>query len=194
MLRASSASQGKTVAETPIGSGDARALFQSAPLPKAPLSYLFDATRTPAQVPALDMYVDGIKWTRVDTLFDAGPQDQVYIVREDQDGNSIAQFGDGKTGARLSSGRNNVVAVYRVGIGAHGAQKSDTKAQATGKLSGLDKVLLPLDVTTGADPESADNAREAAPVKLQSLGRLVSIADYEAETRMLPHVLKAKPF
>jgi len=185
------ASQGKTVAETPIGSGDARTLFQSCPLPKAPLSYLFDATRTPAQVPALDIYVEGIKWKRVDTLFNAGPQDQVYIVREDQDGNSVAQFGDGKTGARLSSGRNNVAAVYRVGIGAYGAQKADTKAQATGKLSGLDKVLLPLDVTTGADPESADNAREAAPVKLQSLGRLVSIADYEAETRMLPNVLKA---
>lgn len=185
------ASQGKTLAETPIGSGDARESFQTFALPKAPLCYLFDATRTPAQVPALTVYVDGIQWTRLDTLFTAGPLDQVYIVREDAEGNSFVQFGDGKTGARLNTGRNNVVAVYRIGSGAHGAQKPDTKAQATGKLTGLDKVLLPLDVATGAEPESADNARETAPAKLQSLGRLVSIADYEAETRMLPNVLKA---
>lgn len=185
------ASQGKTLAETPIGSGDARAIFQTFPLPKPPLCYLFDATRTPAQVPQVSVYVDGIQWTRVDTLFNAGPLDQVYIVREDDEGNSFVQFGDGNTGARLNTGRNNVAVVERVGSGAHGAQKPDTKAQATGKLTGLDKVVLPLDVTTGAAPESADNARETAPAKLQSLGRLVSIADYEAETRILPNVLKA---
>lgn len=185
------ASQGKTLARTAIGSGDGRATFQSFALPKSPLTYLFDATRTPAQVPALELYVDDIRWTRIDTLFKAGPLDQVYIVREDGDGTSVVQFGDGKTGARPGSGRNNVVAVYRMGLGAHGKLKVGTKAQATGRLGQLDKVLLPVEVTTGADAESADNARLIAPAKLQSLGRLVSIADYEAETRMLPNVLKA---
>lgn len=185
------ASQGKTLDRVAIGSGDARALFQSFALPKAPLTYLFDALRTPAQTPALDVYVDGILWKRMDTLFSAGPKCQVYIVREDSEGNSVVQFGDGKTGARLPTGRSNIVAGYRVGIGAHGVLKEGSKPQATGKLDGLDKVFLPVDVTTGADPESADNARLAAPAKLQSLGRLVSLADYEAETRMLPNVLKA---
>lgn len=185
------ASQGKTVDRVAIGSGDARALFQSFVLPKAPLTYLFDAMRTPAQTPALDVYVDGILWKRLDTLFNAGPKCQVYIVREDSEGNSVVQFGDGKTGARLPTGRSNIVAGYRSGIGAHGELKAGSKPQATGKLNGLDKVFLPVDVTTGADPESADNARLAAPAKLQSLGRLVSLADYEAETRMLPNVLKA---
>ncbi|MGH8051483.1 MAG: hypothetical protein ACREPB_12560 [Arenimonas sp.] len=185
------ASQGKTLDRLAIGSGDARSLFQSFALPKAPLTYLFDAARTPAQTPALDVYVDDILWKRLDTLFNAGPKCQVYIVREDSEGNSVVQFGDGKTGARLPTGRSNIVAGYRVGIGAHGVLKQGSKPQATGKLDGLDKVFLPVDVTTGADPESADNARLAAPAKLQSLGRLVSLADYEAETRMLPNVLKA---
>jgi predicted phage baseplate assembly protein len=185
------ASQGKTIAATPVGSGNARAVFQTFAIPKAPLTYLFDAGRTPAQAAALDLYVDGIRWTRVETLFNAGPLDQVYIVREDAEGKSFAQFGDGKTGARLKSGRNNVAAVYRVGLGAHGRLKADTEAQATGKLVRLDKVVLPGAVTTGADPEAAGNARLAAPARLQSLGRLVSIADYEAETRQLPNVLKA---
>lgn len=185
------ADQGKTVDRTPIGSGDARALFQTFALPKTPLTYLFDATSTPAQVPALEIFVDDLRWTRVDTLFSSGPDHRVYIVREDHEGNSIVQFGDGKTGARLSSGRNNVVAQYRIGIAAHGGLKPDTTPQATGKLDQLDKVFLPVEVDTGAPAETADNARRAAPVRLQSLGRLVSLADYEAETRMLPNVVKA---
>ncbi len=185
------ASQGKTIERTAIGSGNAGLEFQTFAIPKAPLTYLFDATRTPAQTPALDIYVDGIRWTRLDTLFNAGSLCQVYIVREDSEGNSIVQFGDGKTGARPSTGRNNILAEYRVGLSAHGVLKTDSKPQATGKLAELDKVFLPTPVTTGAEPESAENARVAAPAKLQSLGRLVSIADYEAETRMLPNVLKA---
>jgi predicted phage baseplate assembly protein len=185
------ANQGKTLERTPIGSGDARARFQSFALPKAPLTYLFDATSTPAQVPALEIFVDDRRWARVDTLFSSGPDDRVYIVREDREGNSVVQFGDGKTGARLGSGRNNVVAQYRVGIAAYGELKPDTTPQATGKLDRLDKVFLPVAVDTGAPAESADNARRAAPVRLQSLGRLVSLADYETETRMLPNVVKA---
>ena len=185
------ASQGKSLERVAIGSGDARAIFQSFEIPKAPLTYLFDAARTPAQTPALDVYVDGIRWSRLDTLFNATPLCQVYILREDIDGNSIIQFGDGKTGARVPTGRNNITAGYRIGIAAHGPLKAGSKPQATGKLTGLDQVYLPIDVSTGADAESSDNARLAAPAKLQSLGRLVSIADYEAETRMLPNVLKA---
>lgn len=185
------ASQGKTLDSVAIGSGDGRAVFQSFALPKVPLTYLFDAARTPAQTPELDLYVAGVRWKKLDTLFNAGPMCQVYIVREDADGNSVVQFGDGKTGARLPTGRDNVVAGFRVGLGAHGVLKADTKPQATGKLKELDKVHLPVEVTTGAGPEPAANARIAAPAKLQSLGRLVSLADYEAETRMLPNVLKA---
>src|SRR5262249_37487723 len=45
-----------------------------------------------------------------------------------------------------------------------------------------DKIRL-LGLATGGDAqESADNARAAAPGKTQSLGRLVSIADFESET------------
>jgi predicted phage baseplate assembly protein len=185
------ATQGKTLAETPIGSGDARQTFQTFALPKAPLTYLLDVSQTPAQSPELTVYVGDTAWTRVDTLFDTAPDAQVYVVREDAAGTSYVQFGDGKTGARLASGRNNVVAVYRTGSGAHGALKADTTPQASGKLNGLDKVYLPQPITTGAAPESEDNAREAAPARVQSLGRLVSVADFEAEALALPHVIKA---
>ncbi|NYF19444.1 hypothetical protein HDC36_000881 [Xanthomonas sp. JAI131] len=185
------ASQGKTVELAAIGSGDARVAFHSVPLPKSPLTYRFEPTHQPAQVPALEIFVDGTRWRQVDTLFDAAPGDRVYIVREDAEGQSVVQFGDGITGARAPSGRDNIQARYRTGIAAHGALKPDTQPQATGKLTGLDKVFLPGPVDTGAPAESADNARRAAPVRLQSLGRLVSLADHEAEALMLPNVVKA---
>lgn len=185
------ATQGKTIAETPIGSGDARQTFQTFALPKTPLTYLLDVSQTPAQSPELTVYVGDTAWTRVDTLFDAAPDAQVYVVREDAEGTSFVQFGDGKSGARLPSGRNNVVARYRTGSGAHGALLAETTPQASSKLTGLDKVYLPQPITTGAAPESEDNARAAAPARVQSLGRLVSVADFEAEALALPHVVKA---
>lgn len=43
------ASQGKTLDRVAIGSGDARALFQGFTLPKAPLTYLFDAMQCERQ-------------------------------------------------------------------------------------------------------------------------------------------------
>ena len=46
-------------------------------------------------------------------------------------------------------------------------------------------------VSGGAEPEDGEKAREAAPGKVQSLGRLVSIRDYETETLAVPGVVTA---
>lgn len=185
------ASQGKTVALSPIGSGDARVSFQTVALPKSPLTWRFDGAREPAQQPALEIFVDGTRWQQVDTMFNAAADARVYVVREGADGKTFVQFGDGQTGARAPSGRDNIQARYRTGIAAHGAMKKDTQPQAASRLPNLDKVWLPGPVDTGAPAEDAANAREAAPVRLQSLGRLVSLADHEAEALMLPGVVKA---
>jgi predicted phage baseplate assembly protein len=187
-----SATQGKTQDEVVVGSGDQRQIFQTFAVPKAPLTYLLDETQTPAQVPELHVTVDGIEWQRVDSFFNAAPDAAVYIVREDEEGKSFVQFGDGKTGRRLPSGRNNVSAIYRVGQGAHGELKEGTNPQAIGKLNHFDKLFLPAAVTGGCGPEEADNARVAAPGKMQSLGRMVSLADIEAEALAIPHVIKAR--
>ncbi|OAN36786.1 baseplate J/gp47 family protein [Mycolicibacterium iranicum] len=184
------ATQGKGERRTELGNGDSRQTFQTFKLPKAPLTYLPVAGETPPETPELRVYVDDLLWKRAASLFTAGPTDRVYIVREDSDGNSWVQFGDGKTGSRLPSGVRNVVAVYRTGIGAFGALVNGTTVAAGGRIDGLDKVNMPDGVTGGAQPESADRAREAAPGKVQSLGRLVSLRDYETETLALAGVTK----
>ena len=186
------ADQGETQTEAAIGSGDARAIFQTFKLPKAPLTYLLHNARTPPHVPELDVYVDGVLWNRVETFFASGPSDRVYVVREDDDGDSLVQFGDGKSGARLPSGRQNVIARFRVGSGARGLVKPDSAPKAMGRLKQLSSVSMPAPAVNGAEPETEDNARSAAPARMQALGRLVGLSDYEAEALALPGVQQAR--
>ena len=185
------ASQGKAEPDTVLGNGDARQSWQTFSLPKAPLTYFLASDAVPAQQPELEVRVASRVWTRVASFFGSGPKDQVYIVREDGDGHSFVQFGDGQTGTRLPSGLNNVVAVFRSGVGAHGAIKAGSTPSAAERPPGFDKVSLAGIVSGGADPEAGDKAREAAPGKMQSLGRLVSIQDYETETLAVPGVVAA---
>lgn len=185
------ASQGKTEREAFLGNGDSRQRFQTFPLPKAPLTYLLAAGATPPQLPELQVWVDDRLWTRVDSLFGRGPADTVYIVREDAQQRSFVQFGDGETGARLPSGVKNVRAIYRSGTGARGALKAGATPTASERPPGFDKLALAGIVSGGADPEDLEKAREAAPGKVQSLGRLVSLRDYETETLSIPGVVTA---
>lgn len=186
------ATQGRAEAEVALGNGDGRARFQTFRVPKTPLTYLLAAGATPPQRPQLEVRVDGRLWTQVESLFGRGPLEEVYLVREDSDGNSWVQFGDGETGARLPSGVGNVRARYRSGNGAHGVLKTGTTPSAGQRLDGLDKVLLPGVVGGGAEPEAAERARSNAPGRVQGLGRLVSLADYETELRSLPGVTAAR--
>lgn len=185
------ATQGKAEQSIALGNGDARARFQTFRVPKAPLTYLLSAGATPPQAPELDVYVAGTRWARVDSFVGRGPAEAVYVVREDPDGASWVQFGDGETGARLPSGVRNVTAAYRTGNGAHGPVKAGATPTAGRRIEGLDKVQLPGLVTGGAEPEAGDRAREAAPGKIQSLGRMVSLRDYETELLAIPGVTTA---
>lgn len=185
------ADEGKTLPEKPIGSGDATLSFQNFKLPKAPLTYHIVPENTPSETPEIEINVDGRRWTQVDGFFGRGKAEQIYIVREDDEGNSWVQFGDGKTGARLTSGVNNVTAVYRIGDGAYGPLKDNTKVQASAKIKNLDRIGMPSDASGGAPPEDGENARSCAPGKVQSLGRIVSLKDFETEAAAIPGVASA---
>lgn len=185
------ATEGKTLPEVVLGSGDNTQVFQTFKLPKAPLTYHLSATETPPETPEIEIYVAGRRWQQVSTLFGHSAKEEIYIVREDAANNSWVQFGDGKTGLRLPTGIKNVSAVYRIGTGAFGALKPDTKAQASAKLKNLDKIQMPGIATGGAEPEDGENARFAAPGKVQSLDRLVSLRDFETEAAAIPGVALA---
>jgi hypothetical protein len=185
------ASQGKAEREAVLGNGDNRQSWQTFPLPKSPLTYFLSSEGIPPHTPELEIWVGGRLWSRVDSFFGRGPKEQIYIVREDAEGRSFVQFGDGETGMRLPSGVKNVGAVYRTGVGAHGPIKPGATPSASERPNGLDKIALADIVSGGADAEDLEKAREAAPGKVQSLGRLVSIRDYETETLAIPGVVTA---
>jgi hypothetical protein len=184
------ATQGKTEKEAVLGNGDSRQVFQTFKLPKSPLTYLLSVSDTPPEVPELSIYVNDRLWEMVPSFFGRGPKEEIYIVREDENGDSWVQFGDRKTGLNLPSGINNVVAGYRTGTGANGTLKEGTTVQPGGKLDRLDKIQLPGVVSGGSAPESGDSAREAAPGKIISLGRLVGLEDFETETLAISGVSK----
>lgn len=95
------ADEGKSLPEMPIGSGDATQIFQNFKLPKAPLTYHIVPENTPSETPEIAIYVDGRLWKQVDSFFARGKDEQIYIVREDGEGTSWVQFGDGKTAPGL---------------------------------------------------------------------------------------------
>jgi hypothetical protein len=111
-------------------------------------------------------------------------------VKQDETENSSVQFGDGITGSRLPSGIGNIMAKYRIGIGASGNQKPDTNIKALQKSDQIEDIHLYDKATGGTQSENELKAKEAAPRKIQSLGRLVSLADYESEALSISGVIK----
>jgi hypothetical protein len=128
---------------------------------------------------------------QVSSFIGRGPKDQVYVVREDSTGQSYVQFGDGETGIRTSSGVANIVITYRTGVAAFGPLKPGASADASARLTGLDGVALLDEITGGAKAEDPAKSQLAAPGTIQSLGRLVSLRDYETETLAIPGVSAA---
>jgi len=183
--------QGKTQPVVPLGNGDARQIYQSFHLPKAPLTWLLDEALTPPRQPQVTILVNHVEWTEVDSLFASGPKDQVYILREDSSGNTWVQFGDGTNGAALPSGINNVTAQYRTGNAANGWRQSGAKPQATGPIPNLGQIRLYDEVTGGTADEDSSHMRQTAPSRVEELGRIVSLSDFEYEALALPGVEKA---
>ncbi len=101
-------------------------------------------------------------------------------MRLDDTGRAWVVFGDGSSGARLPTGTANVVATYRTGTGLGGQVGAETLTLLLSRPLGLRGVTNPLPASGAQDPASVDDARAAAPLDLLSLGRVVSLSDYES--------------
>lgn len=171
------ATHGEQLAED-LGSGDARLSHQTFTLKKPPLTFVSAANET-GRASTLEIRVDSALWSEVSALGQAGPEDAVYEVRQSNDGKTHVRFGDGVTGRRLPSGTSNVKAVYRSGIGFSGEVPEEAISQLKTRPLGVRAVVNPSAATGSADPESMDSARLNAPGTVKTLGRIVSLTDYE---------------
>jgi hypothetical protein len=184
------ATHGETVLE-PLGSGDARLANQAFQLKKPPLTFVSAATDTGA-ASTLDVRVEGVLWAEVASLHDAGPDDEVYAVRIDEDGATRVVFGDGTHGRRLPTGALNVMATYRSGMGLAGEVAAGALTLLKIRPLGVRGVTNPSGARGAADAETLEEARERAPQSVRTLDRVVSLLDHEDFARGFAGVGKAK--
>jgi hypothetical protein len=184
------ATHGESVTQI-LGSSSAATPFQRFELKQLPLTYRAAANERGA-ASELTVRVDDVAWKERATLFGTEPGDRVFTLIDDEQGRQFVQFGDGARGARPSSGVNNVRALYRKGIGASGNVGADTLTQLTTRPVGVKGVSNPLPAEGGVNPEGQDVARRAMPLMTRTLGRAVSVLDYEDFARAYSGVAKAR--
>ena len=183
------AAHGETVSQI-LGSGDAARMHQRFELKHAPLTFVAADNESGAQS-TLVLRVDDIAWREAATLFDAGADARSYVLSVPEDASPFVQFGDGRRGARPSSGQENVRARYRKGLGAAGNVAAGQLSQLMTRPLGLKSALNPLPAHGGADPEGTDAARRTMPLGVRTLGRTVSLKDYEDFARAFAGIAKA---
>lgn len=184
------ATHGESVEEI-LGSGDGSVVFQNFALKDPPLTYVSAPTETGTET-TLEVRVNDVKWEESQTLFGLGERDRKYAVRHEDDGSVRVLFGDGKSGERLPTGPENVTAVYRKGIGPEGEIEANKLRIVQNAPVGIQEVDNPLPASGSSAPEPSSEARERAPFSVLTLGRIVSLKDFQDFARGFGGIGKAR--
>jgi predicted phage baseplate assembly protein len=91
----------------------------------------------------------------------------------------------------VPTGNENVRAEYRKGIGLEGLVRADQLTLLLSRPLGAKGVTNPLPAVDAADPEPRDEARKNAPLQVLTLGRAVSLRDFEDFARGFAGVAKS---
>lgn len=171
------ATAGRSVSEI-LGSGSAATPNQTFTLKQTPLTYVQATTPTGRQS-TLQVLANGVAWAEVPTLYEQGSSQRVFSTLDQPGGSTQILFGDGVEGATLPTGQNNVRADYRVGLGVAGNVAAGAITTLIDRPLGVSGVVNPQAATGGQDPQSVGDIRGNAPLSVLTLGRAVSIADYQ---------------
>lgn len=183
------ATHGETRKEV-VGSGDGAKALQSFVLKQPPLTFV--SAPNPSGVDStLTVYVNEVQWKEIDALAGLAPTDRMFVTKTDDEDKTTVIFGNGREGARLPTGIENIKAEYRNGIGKPGNVKAGQITLLSTRPLGVKEVINPLRASGGADKEGRDQARKNAPLAVKALDRLVSVQDYEDFTRVYAGIGKA---
>ena len=120
-----------------------------------------------------------VAWKEKPSLYQQGASAQVFATLNQPGGNTDILFGDGVEGATLPTGQNNIQANYRIGSGLSGNVGAGSITTLIDRPLGVSGVNNPPAATGGQDPQSIDDIRANAPLSVLTLGRAVSITDYQ---------------
>jgi len=171
------ATHGETTAEI-LGGGDGSKTNQTFVLKKFPLTYVSASSKSGTEN-TLAVRVNDVLWDERVSLFDADPSETIYTVRIDDEARPSVIFGDGLHGARVTTGQENVSAIYRAGIGFDGEVGARQISLLLSRPYGVSSVINPIEAGGAADPESLEDARSNAPLTVLTLDRIVSLLDFE---------------
>jgi len=175
-----SASRGETVKGEVLGRGDASRASLQFKLQKKPLTYIGNGSAL-GRASTLQVRVGGVLWKEVPSFFGCRPEDPVYLVRHDDEGETYVSFGGG---ARPGTGAP-ILADYRFGAGA-AQPPAGAVSQLAKPAAGLKTVKNLLPAFGGADAESPAELASSAPRSALLLGRAVSLMDLEAAAAQVP--------
>ncbi|MCB0839061.1 MAG: hypothetical protein KDD99_20455, partial [Bacteroidetes bacterium] len=122
------ATHGESTKEV-LGSGDASKKFQKFTLSQTPLTYIPHTGSSTGRKSTLEIRVNNVLWKEVPNFYQQSADALVYIVRQNDQGQSTVIFGDGINGSRLPTGQFNITASYRMGLGVEGKLKRDQLSQ-----------------------------------------------------------------
>jgi predicted phage baseplate assembly protein len=183
------ATHGETIHEV-LGSGDGSKANQRFLLKKAPLTYV-SAPTTYGIESTLEVRINDVLWEEKPSLYGLDARSEHYLVSIDDDARANVIFGDGKSGARLPSGTENIVAVYRSGTGNEGEVGSGSLTLLQTMPQGIKAVTNPLPAAGAKDPEKLEMARINAPRTVLTVDRMVSLSDFEYFARSFGGIGKA---
>lgn len=187
------ASRGKTVSNEVLGSGNAAVAGQDCVLQNSPVTYLQDAASLSGDdySSTVQVWVNNVKWTEVQSFYGQPANAQVFITKEDEQGQTHVIFGDGLNGARPPTGVNNIVATYRYGSGA-AVPAVGSLTTILQPLPGLQSIRNPVPPGGGADPDPPDQVRQYAPRSVQTFDRAVSMDDFQLIAGAAPGATRAQ--
>lgn len=165
--------QGKTVVET-LGSANGRR-YQTFRLGKKPLTFLRSELADPE--PAIEVYVDSVPWRYVPHLWGVAPDDRIFTLRVEADGQAHVILGGG-----ANPGDKNVAARYRHGTTGD-SPDAFTITTLAGRIEGVQKVFNPFPALGGLKGDDTEDLRFVLPARISANDRCVSANDYAVLSR-----------
>jgi hypothetical protein len=151
--------------------------------------------------PAVRLRIDftasaGQLWEPARDLLASGPFDQRFVVDIGNDGEAALRFGDDEYG-RSIAGALAIEAIYRVGNGRAGNIGAESLYHVVRPATllnwpGIVAIRNPLPAHAGADPETIEQTRQAAPAAFRAEQfRAVTEQDYADAARRMPGIAGA---
>lgn len=186
-----SATQGERIEQEVLGSGDAGAIFQRFRLRRPPLTYVLDEA-TGALVSTLRIEVGGVRWRETPTLIGQAADARCYVLMQDDQGDTYVLFGDGRTGARLPTGVENVTATYRSGLGTAGNVRAGQLTSLLSPPHKVEAVVNPRAADGGVNPDRGEDLRRSGPEYVARCRGLICLADYQRIASEFPGISHAR--